>query len=250
MNIRALIVDDEAPARERIAALLAGEPDVQVVAQCANGPDAVDAIAESQPNLVFLDIQMPEMSGFEVIDAVGAESIPALVFVTAYDAFTLRAFEVRAIDYLLKPFTASRFDEAMRRARRLVMGDAARDLRAEVGRLVREVLPPARDRRIAARAGGNIAFLKCSEIGWIEGAGNYVRLHAGGRVFTMRATLRQVAERLADAGFRRIHHSVIVNFDRVLTIERLERGEHQLTLDDGTRLETSRSYAVNLGDAL
>jgi len=250
MTIRALIVDDEAPARERIAALLADQADVEILAECGNGPEAVDAIVDRRPDLVFLDVQMPEMSGFEVVDAVGAESLPALVFVTAYDEFALRAFEARALDYLLKPFTAARFADALDRARRVLRGDAARDVQQRVGHVLDEVLPPLSQRRIAARDGNRVVFLRIQEIDWIEGAANYVRLHAGGRVFTLRATLRVTAERLHPAGFRRIHHSTIVNVERIRALERRPDGGYIVTLERGTRLESSRSYEAGLGQLL
>lgn len=250
MTIRALIVDDEAPARERLAALLTEQPDIEVLAECDNGPDAVDVIVERRPDLVFLDVQMPEMSGFEVVDAVGAESLPALVFVTAYDEFALRAFEARALDYLLKPFTAARFADALDRVRRVLHGDAARDVQQRVGQVLDQVLPPLSQRRLAARDRHRVVFLRLHEIDWIEGAANYIRLHSGGRVFTLRATLRATAERLHPAGFRRIHHSTIVNVERLRAIERRPDGGYVVTLEDGTRHETSRSYEAGLRDLL
>ncbi|HSA57593.1 MAG TPA: response regulator [Gemmatimonadaceae bacterium] len=250
MSIRALIVDDEAPARERLSTLLADHPDVEIVGQCGNGPDAVDAIAEQTPDLVFLDVQMPEMSGFEVVDAVGARALPALVFVTAYDEFALRAFEARALDYLLKPFTAARFADTLDRARRVLAGDAARETRERVADLIDQLLPPLTQRRLAARDRGRVVFLRLQEIDWIEGAGNYVRLHASGRAFELRATLRATAARLHAAGFRRIHHSTIVNMERIRSVERMARGGFVVRLEDGTALETSRSYEESVARLL
>jgi len=223
---------------------------VEVIGACANGPDAVDAIAEHSPDLVFLDVQMPEMSGFEVVDALGVEAFPALVFVTAYDAFALRAFEAGALDYLLKPFTAARFRDTLQRARRVLAGDAAREHQRRVDQVLEHVLPPLAARRVAARDGNRIVFLRYREIDWIEGAGNYVRLHAGARRLTLRATLKRTAERLRAAGFRRIHHSHIVNMERIHTVERQENGAYAVTLEDGTRLETSRAYAGSLAELL
>jgi two-component system LytT family response regulator len=246
MTLRALIVDDEAPARERVATLLADHDDVEVVAECANGPEAVDAITEHRPDLVFLDVQMPEMSGFEVVDAVGAGTIPVLVFVTAYDEFALRAFDARALDYLLKPFTAARFADALDRARRVTVADARRERHERLGAVLAEVLPPLRDRRFAAHDGHRVVFLRYRDVDWIEGAGNYVRLHSAGRRLTLRGTLRATAARLAEAGFRRIHHSCIVNVERIRQVERLDGGAYQVILEDGTALETSRSYADQL----
>jgi two-component system LytT family response regulator len=247
-RLRALIVDDEALARQRLADLLAEAPDIELVASSANGPDAVERILALQPDLVFLDVQMPEMSGFEVLDAVGVASIPALVFVTAHDAYALRAFESRALDYLLKPFTAARFVEALQRARRVLSGDAAIEQHRRTDELLAALLPPPAERRIAARDGQRIVFLQAREIDWIEGAGNYVRLRARGSAYRLRATLKQTAERLRAAGFRRISHSVIVNLDRVRAAERRPDGDYELVLGDGTRLTTSRSYAGGIVD--
>jgi two-component system LytT family response regulator len=250
MSLRVLIVDDEAPARERLVALLAEQADIDIVSECASGPEAVEAILDHRPDLVLLDVQMPEMSGFEVMDAVGVHAVPALVFVTAYDEYALRAFEARALDYLLKPFTAARFADALSRARRLLEGDAARETRARVGAVLEHLLPPLVQRRLAARDGSRVIFLRLHEIDWIEGAGNYVRLHAGGRTYSLRATLRATAQRLQAAGFRRIHHSTIVNTERIRTVERLPQGGYVVALEDGTRLETSRSYENSVGRLL
>lgn len=245
-RVRVLLVDDEEPSRQRLADLLAEQPDLELVAACRNGPEAVDQILALRPELVFLDVQMPEMNGFEVIAHVGVELIPALVFVTAYDQYALRAFESRALDYLLKPFTTARFEEALARARRILAGDAAVDQQRDVQRLIDQLLPAPRARRLAARDGRRIVFLQLGEIDWIEGAGNYVRIHSGGRTLTMRATLRHTAERLRAAGFRRISHSVIVNLDRVASVERENGGNYLVLLHDGTRVHTSRSYADEL----
>jgi two-component system LytT family response regulator len=250
MRLRVLIVDDEAPARERLAALLAEHPDVEVLGECSSGPEAVDAILERSPDLVFLDVQMPEMSGFEVVDAVGLDALRVLVFVTAYDEFALRAFEARALDYLLKPFTAARFAESLERARRVVGGEAARQAQSRVGDVLEQLLPPPPQRRLAARDGSRVVFLRLQEIDWIEGAGNYVRLHAGGRPFSLRSTLRATATRLHAAGFRRIHHSTIVNMDRIRSVQRAPQGGYTVTLEDGTTLETSRSYEESVARLL
>ena len=250
MNIRALIVDDEGPARARIAALLGEHQGFEIIGECDNGPDAVDAIVARRPDLVFLDVQMPEMSGFEVVDAVGVDVFRALVFVTAYDEFALRAFDARALDYLLKPFTNARFEETLERARRVLAGDAARDLHQRMGDVLDQLLPPIPERRIAARDGHRVVFLRLREIDWIEGAGNYVRLHAGGRALALRATLKATAQRLLGAGFRRIHHSVIVNGDRIRSVERLVAGGYRVTLESGTQLETSRAYEDQLSGLL
>jgi two-component system, LytTR family, response regulator len=250
MNIRALIVDDEAPARARIATLLGEHRDFDLIGECANGPDAVDEIVAARPDVVFLDVQMPEMSGFEVVDAVGPDAIRALVFVTAYDEYALRAFDARAVDYLLKPFTTARFEQTLARARRVVAGDAARELQERVGLALEDLLPPVRERRVVAREESRVVFLRVEEIDWIEGAGNYVLLHSGDRTVSLRSTLKATAQRLLGAGFRRIHHSVIVNVERIRSVERLHAGGYAVYLETGKRLETSRAFESSLTDLL
>jgi two-component system LytT family response regulator len=247
--MRAFIVDDEAPARDRIAMLLADYPDVVISGQSANGPDAVEAIALVKPDVVFLDVQMPEMNGFEVVDAVGIENLKALVFVTAYDQYALKAFDARALDYLLKPFTAARFAETVTRVRRTLSGEMALELR-RVGDVLSDVLPPLRERRLAARDGDRVVFLRLGEIEWIEGARNFVELHAVGRTLSVRGTLKAMTERLAAAGFKRISHSVILNAGRIHAIERREHAGFVITMESGRQLETSRAYESGLRELL
>jgi two-component system LytT family response regulator len=247
--MRALIVDDEAPARDRIAMMLADYPDVVISGQSANGPDAVEAIGLVKPDVVFLDVQMPEMNGFEVVDAVGIENLKALVFVTAYDQYALKAFDARALDYLLKPFTAARFAETVTRVRRTLSGEMALELR-RVGDVLSDVLPPLRERRLAARDGDRVVFLRLGEIEWIEGARNYVELHAVGRTLSVRGTLKAMTERLAAAGFKRISHSVILNAGRIHAIERRENAGFVITMESGQQLETSRAYESGLRELL
>jgi two-component system LytT family response regulator len=247
--MRALIVDDEAPARDRIAMMLADYPDVVISGQSANGPDAVEAIGLVKPDVVFLDVQMPEMNGFEVVDAVGIGNLKALVFVTAYDQYALKAFDARALDYLLKPFTAARFAETVTRVRRTLSGEMALELR-RVGDVLSDVLPPLRERRLAARDGDRVVFLRLGEIEWIEGARNYVELHAVGRTLSVRGTLKAMTERLAAAGFKRISHSVILNAGRIHAIERREHAGFVITMESGRQLETSRAYESGLRELL
>jgi two-component system, LytTR family, response regulator len=238
--MRALIVDDEVLARQRIADMLAESHDIEVVAECGNGLDAVERIVELRPDILFLDVQMPEMTGFDVLETVGVDAVPAIVFVTAFDEYALRAFDARAIDYLLKPFTSARFAETLERSRRLIGRDRSDSTYRDT---LATLMPPPAERRIAARDGSRIVFLKLHEVDWIESSGNYIRIHAAGRTCTLRSTLRSAAERLHDAGFRRISHSVIVNADRVRAVERQRDGDYLLMLDDGSSHETTRSYA-------
>ena len=181
-KIRTLVVDDEPLARERLAGLLASQPDIEIVAQCRDGEEAVTAVIDHAPDLVFLDVQMPQMNGFEVIEAVGGDRMPPVIFVTAYDQHALRAFEVRALDYLLKPFDRERFNEALQRARRQIeraeTGDLGRRLLALVKDLRRD---QPRAERLVVKSGGRLFFLRTDEIDWVEAAGNYVRVHVGTR---------------------------------------------------------------------
>lgn len=197
-RIRALIVDDEPLARERIRTLLRKEPDIEVAGECGDGGRAVTAIEKERPDLVFLDVQMPEAGGFEVLEAVGAERMPAVIFVTAYDKYALRAFEVHALDYLLKPFDRQRFREALERARAHIRRAQAGELHQRLLALLGDVRPAqARRERLVVREGGRIFFLRVEEIDWVEAAGNYVRLHAGKRSHLLRETLAGLEEQVA-----------------------------------------------------
>ncbi len=242
-KIRALIVDDEPLARERIRTLLRKEPDIEVVAECGDGSRAVTAIEKQRPDLVFLDVQMPEADGFEVVEAIGAERMPAVIFVTAYDKYALRAFEVSALDYLLKPFDRARFRESLERARQQLR--RARD--GEVSERLLALLGSIRERqrhreRLVVREGGRIFFLRAEEIDWIEAAGNYLRLHAGRHSHLIRETMAGIEAQLDPAKFARIHRSTIVNLDRVREMLPGPHGDSTLLLRDGTRLTLSRTF--------
>src|SRR5262245_15254750 len=209
MGSRTLLVEDEPLMRERLRGLLAAEPDVANVGECANGPEAVAALRALRPDLVFLDVQMPGLDGFQVIEAVGVAEMPATVFVTAYDRYAVRAFEVHALDYLLKPFNRERFRQALGRARaRLRQGDPA-----EVRELLRALLDDrrgaARPRRLVVKSEGRIALLKPEEVDWVEAAGNYVRLHVGKETHLLRTTMEGIEEQLPPGQFVRLHRSAI-----------------------------------------
>jgi two-component system LytT family response regulator len=243
-RIRVLIVDDEPIARRGVRLQLKGDPEVEIIGECANGPEAVAAIRKLAPDLVFLDVQMPEMDGFEVIEAVGVERMPRVIFVTAYDQYTLRAFEVHALDYLLKPFDRERFLKALNHARSsLERGEFNRQLiRLLDDRLVaRKPLE-----RLVIKSGGRIYFLNVEEVDWIEAADNYVELHVGSESHLLRETISGLAARLDPARFLRIRHSTIVNLERVKELRPLFRGEYLIVLRDGTELTSSRRYRKNL----
>lgn len=250
-KIRTLIVDDEPLARERLASLLQPLEDIGLVGQCRDGEEAVSAIQELAPDLVFLDIQMPGISGFDVIEAVGAERMPLVIFVTAYDQYALRAFQVRALDYLLKPFDRDRFTEALQRARhqleRAESGDIGRRLLALVGDLRRD--RPRTD-RLVVKSGGRLFFLRADEIDWVEASGNYVRLHVGSTSHLLRETMTAMEARLDPEKFFRIHRCRIVNMDRIQELQPWLNGEYAVILRTGARLTLSRGYREKLQERL
>jgi two-component system LytT family response regulator len=243
-KIRVLIVDDEPIARRGIVQQLKGEQEIEIVGECADGMEAVDAIKTKSPDLVFLDVQMPEMDGFEVIEAVGVERMPRVIFVTAYDQYTLRAFEVHALDYLLKPFDRDRFVNALNHAKSsLQRGEFNRQLI----RLLDDRLAARKPlERLVIKSGGRIYFLNVEEVDWIEAADNYVELHVGRESHLLRETISGLAARLDPARFLRIRHSTIVNIERVKELRPLFRGEYLIVLRDGTELTSSRRYRKNL----
>ncbi len=244
--IRALIVDDEAPARQRLRDLLADVSDVDVVRECVDGPEAVIAIEEEKPDLVFLDVQMPEMDGFEVLETVGPGAIPAVIFVTAYDKHAVAAFDARALDYLLKPYSKERFSETLQRVRE-ALTEAPESLIQRVEGLLDQRGAPS---RIPVRENGRIRFVDVDSIDWLESDGNYVMLHAAGEAHRIRATLKRMAERLADSGFIRIHQSYVVNSKRIRELQPWTHGEFAVVMDDGTTLVSSRTFSGGLRELL
>jgi len=250
-KIRTLVVDDEPLARERLTSLLSAEPDIEVVGQCRDGEEAVTAIVDHSPDLVFLDVQMPAMNGFEVIDAVGPERMPLVIFVTAYDQHALRAFQVRALDYVLKPFDRERFQEALQRARAQIQRDETGDLGRRLLALVKDLRrdQPKTD-RLVVKSGGRLFFLRADEIDWIEAAGNYVRLHVGTTSHLLRETMNAIEGRLDPEKFFRIHRSRIVNMERIQEMQPWLNGEYAVVLRTGTRLTLSRGYREKLQERL
>ena len=250
-KIRTLIVDDEPLARERLANLLAPVEDIEIVGQCRDGDEAVTAIHDTTPDLVFLDIQMPNMSGFDVIDAVGAEGMPLVIFVTAYDQHALRAFQVRALDYLLKPFDRDRFNEALQRARKQLERDESGDIGRRLLALVKDLRrDQPRTDRLVVKSGGRLFFLRADEIDWVEAAGNYVRLHVGNSSHLLRETMTSIESRLDPEKFFRIHRCRIVNMDRIQELQPWLNGEYAVVLRTGERLTLSRGYREKLQERL
>ena len=252
-KIRALVVDDEPMARDRVLSLLQQEDDVEVVGECGDGTQAVAAIQHQSPDLVFLDVQMPGHNAFEVIQAVGADRMPTVIFVTAYDEYALKAFEVHALDYLLKPFGRDRFQRTLQHARasleRRRAGDLGRRLLALVNDIKTEPEPPRLD-RLVVKSAGRVFFLRTDELDWIEAAGNYVRLHLGEESHLFRETMNRMESRLDSRRFVRIHRSRIVNTERVKELQPWFNGEHVVVLQNGTRLTLSRGYREKLQEQL
>ncbi|HXG86771.1 MAG TPA: LytTR family DNA-binding domain-containing protein [Vicinamibacterales bacterium] len=250
-KIRTMVVDDEPVARERIVGLLSQEKDIEVIGECADGQQAIDAIQASTPDLVFLDVQMPACDGFGVIEQVGAERMPAVVLVTAYDEYALKAFEVHAIDYLLKPFGRDRFQQTLQYAREHLERRRAGDLGRRLLALVQDLKPePQRLDRMVVKSGGRVFFLRTEEIDWIEAAGNYVRLHLGGESHLFRETMNNMEARLDTRRFVRIHRSRIVNTDRIKELQPWFNGEYVVVLQNATRLTLSRGYREKLQERL
>lgn len=250
--MRVLVVDDEPLARERMRTALERMPEIEIEGECADGFEAVAAILERGPDLVLLDIQMPGLDGFGVVERVGPDQMPAVVFVTAFDRYALQAFEVHALDYVMKPFDPARFEAAVghgaEQVRMRRVGQAGRRLAA----MMRE-LPPGLEptggryaSRILVREGEGYGFVETGRIDWLEAAGNYVRLHAGERSWLIRATLGAVQESLDPGRFVRIHRSTIVNVDRIREIQPWVGGDYIAILKDGRKLRVSRTHREEL----
>ena len=250
-RIRTLVVDDEPLARERLTSLLFNEADIDIVGQCRDGEEAVASIMNLSPDLVFLDVQMPQMNGFEVIEAVGGERMPLVIFVTAHDQHALKAFQVRALDYLLKPFDRERFSDALQRARKQVEREETGDLGRRLLALVKDLRKDQpRSERLVVKSGGRLFFLRADEIDWIDAAGNYVRLHVGNTSHLLRETMNALEGRLDPEKFFRIHRSRIVHMERIQELQPWLNGEYSVLLRTGTRLTLSRGYREKLQERL
>ncbi len=247
MPIRVLIVDDETIARKGIRTLLKGDADVTVVGEAANGREAVAAIGSLKPQLVFLDIQMPELDGFGVIEQVGADAMPTTVFVTAYDQYALAAFDVHAVDYLLKPFDRARFARALTRAKKHLQQPESAGLGPEAAQMLAAMRERKRySDRLLVSSGDRIIVVKTSAIQWIEAADNYVKLHVTGAAHLMHESMRSLEQRLDPSAFVRVHRSAIVNVDCIHEIQPWYAGALVVVLQSGQRLTVSRSYRKRL----
>lgn len=263
-KIRTIIVDDEPLARDSMRVLLERDSEIEVGAECANGHEALQAIKDIAPDLLFLDVQMPEMDGFEMLSQVEPEHLPVVVFVTAYDQHALRAFEVHALDYLLKSYSDDRFEVALRRAKEQIrqkkVNEASQRLiallddRKQDKTITETQVQPEHGgtylTRLVVKSGGRVFFLKTAEIDWIEAADYYVYLHVGGKSHLLRETMNGLEKQLDPCKFQRLHRSTIVNLDRIKELQPHVHGDYTVILQDGIQLKLSRSYRPKLEAAL
>ncbi|HEU4585015.1 MAG TPA: LytTR family DNA-binding domain-containing protein [Gemmatimonadaceae bacterium] len=261
MTVKTLIVDDEPLARSRLRKLLSAEDGVEIVGECASAEEAIGVIESALPDLVFLDVQMPGMDGFEMLAKLETPALPAIIFVTAFDDYALRAFEVHALDYLLKPYSRARFVDAFRRAREQLERESAAAADRRLLGLLAELraresggaaVPAAahEHERLVVKADGRMFFVRPADIDWIEASANYVRLHARGESYQLRESMKNMEERLPRNSFVRIHRSAIVNLDRVRELQPWFHGEYVVILADGTKLTASRVYAGRLRELM
>ena len=239
MTLRLVLVDDEPPARARLRRLLKAHADIELIAECGDGAAAVQAIESATPDLVLLDVQMPELDGFEVLRALDVPALPTVIFITAFDQYAVRAFEVHALDYILKPVEADRLDAALGHARRRLaerrsagLADLLRELKRERPRLT----------RLPVRSEGRVKVIELADVDWLGAADNYVRLHSGGREYLVRDTLAALEQQLDPDTFVRVQRSTIVRFDRIAELRPDAHGDFEIRLKDGTRLNMSRTY--------
>ena len=240
MTMRALIVDDEALARAALSRLLKRDGGITIVGECEDGESAVRSIRQMKPDVVFLDVQMPEMDGFQVIECVGVEEMPTTIFVTAYDKYAMRAFDANAVDYLLKPFVPDRLSRALARARDGWQNRQDKDAAKRLFALLENRYSSDYVRRLAVASGGRIVFVAVEEIDWIGAEDNYARLHVGRRVHEVRETLQALMEKLDPGEFIRIHRSTIVNVRRIREVQPWFQGSHIIVLQSGEELRMSR----------
>jgi two-component system, LytTR family, response regulator len=246
-TIRTIIADDEALARQKLRILLATEPGIHIVAECKNGQETAGALRTHKPDLLLLDVQMPDADGFEVLKTIAPQDMPTVIFTTAYDHYAIKAFEAHALDYLLKPFDQERLHNAIERARTEFLKTGDPEFTKRLLALLAETKPEsAAERRLVIRAGGRVVFLETDEIEWIEAAANYVRLHAGKQSYLLRGSVGRIAERLDPTQFVRIHRSTIVNVGNIKELQPCNSGEFMVILRSGKELSCSRGYRSGL----
>ena len=250
-SIRVLLVDDESLARGMIREMLEGDRAVEIIGECVNGKEAVAAIREHEPDLVFLDVQMPEASGFEVLEALRDGPMPQIVFVTAFDQYAVRAFEVHALDYLLKPFDRERFETCWQRAKEHILKEKNSRIDQRILTLLEELKSgPNYLERLVIKSNGRVFFLDADDIDWIEAQGNYVSVHSGTKSHLLRETISSLETQLDPKRFRRVHRSFIVQLDKIKELQPWFHGEYRIILNNGAELMLSRNYRENLQEAL
>lgn len=246
-KIRTLIVDDEPLARDRVKRFLRDEHDIKIIGECGNGKEAIAAIKQEKPDLVFLDIQMPEKNGFEVVKSLDEQTMPSVIFVTAYDQYALQAFDVHALDYLLKPFNRERLHKAVSHARDQIETKRIGNLDERLASLIKDLRSEKKYlERLVVKSVGRVFFLKVDEIDWIEAAGNYVKLHSGREAHMIRETMNGIEAKLDPDRFLRIHRSTVVNIDRIKELHPMFSGDYAVILRNGTELALSRNYRERL----
>ena len=246
-KIRVVIVDDEELARDRIESLLSAHPDITVVATCPDGASAIETIERTEPDLVFLDVQMPGLDGFEVVENLDMEKMPAVVFVTAHDAHALRAFEVHALDFLLKPFDEARFVKTLDRARAQLARSDGSAINSHLVSLIEELRGERKyPERLIVKSGGRVFFVRTDEVDWVEASGNYVKLHTRNDAYLLRESMKNMESKLDPKTFVRIHRSAIVNIDSIKELEPWFHGEYIVIMRDGIRLTASRVFSDRL----
>lgn len=250
-RIRALVVDDEPLARAMIREMLEGDSEVEIVGECVNGLEAVEAIKSSTPDIVFLDIQMPEIGGFEVLESLDSNTHPYVIFVTAYDQYAVRAFEVHALDYLLKPFDRERFEGAWQRAKAQIKLNRTSRRDQDIIALLEELKAgPRYLERLVIKNGGRVFFLHVQDVHCIEAEGNYVRVYDNQKGYLLRETISSLEEQLDPKQFLRIHRSAIVKIDRIKEMQPWFHGEYRIIMENGKQLALSRNYRANLQEAV
>jgi two-component system LytT family response regulator len=244
--MRVIIADDESLARDKLRLMLGSEPGVQIVAECGNGAETLEALSNYKPDLLFLDIKMPDLDGFEVLNKTAEAQMPIVIFTTAYDQHAVKAFEAHALDYLLKPFDYERLHQALDRARNELLKANDREATQRILQYLSDARPTSAGRRLIVRAGGRVVFLSFDKIDWVEAAANYVRIYVGRQGYLLRRGIGEIADRLDPLQFIRIHRSAIVNVQKIKELQPVNSGEYIVVLKDGKELSCSRGYRSGL----
>ncbi len=250
--IRAIIIDDEPLAREKVQLFAKGETDIEIVDICANGHEAIASYHQFKPDLLFLDIQMPEMTGFDVLSHLHSDPLPGVIFITAYDEYALRAFEFHALDYLLKPFDRERFQKAVMHARETLKSNTPDHVSTEQIRALLDSMkkPAGTLDRLIVKTNGRIIFLRIEEIDWMEAAGNYIKLHVGNESHLVRETMNNLEQQLDPQKFIRVHRSTIINIEKIKELQPYFNGEYKIFLTNNTQVILSRGYRDNFTKVL